>query len=313
MIIIGSIISTWLILRLTLPFFKKYFLAKQEKRSIHQLITPQGGGIIFALVSSYFSYQAGSFIPSICLLLAFLGLFDDKFKLPIFVRYLVQFFVLILLMYYQNIFDKIFFSNLNLNLILYFLIIISGTAFINLTNFMDGIDGLVSSSFILILIFISSFTYPELIIISSTLMGFLPWNINPAKIFMGDAGSTFLGIIYVSALFSCKSYTQMLYALFIAAPLLGDALFCIIRRAIYKQNIFKAHKLHLYQRLYLSGMSQQKITMLYCLAICLVGFSTFFSDLRITIVVILLELILAVWLDRKIALPFDIALRSELH
>ena len=128
-------------------------------------------------------------------------------------------------------------------------------------------------------------------------MGFLPWNINPAKIFMGDAGSTFLGIIYVSALFSCKSYTQMLFALFIAAPLLGDALFCIIRRAIYKQNIFKAHKLHLYQRLYLSGMSQQKITLLYCFAICLVGFSTFFSDLRITIVVILLELILAAWLD----------------
>ena len=313
MVIIGSIISTWLILSLTLPFFKKYFLAKQEKRSIHQLITPQGGGIIFALVSSYFSYQTGSFIPSICLLLAFLGLFDDKFKLPIFVRYLVQFFVLILLMYYQNIFDKIFFSNINLNLILYFLIIISGTAFINLTNFMDGIDGLVSSSFILILIFISSFTYPQLTIISSTLMGFLPWNINPAKIFMGDAGSTFLGIIYVSALFSCKSYTQMLFALFIAAPLLGDALFCIIRRAIYKQNIFKAHKLHLYQRLYLSGMSQQKITLLYCFAICLVGFSTFFSDLRITIVVILLELILAAWLDRKIALPFDIALRSELH
>ena len=313
MIIIGSIISTWLILSLTLPFFKKYFLAKQEKRSIHKLLTPQGGGIIFALVSSYFAYQAGRFIPSICLLVAFLGLFDDKYKLPILVRYLVQFFVLILLMYYQNIFDKIFFSSINLNLILYFLIIISGTAFINLTNFMDGIDGLVSSSFILILIFLSSFTYPELTIISSTLIGFLPWNINPAKIFMGDAGSTFLGIVYVSALFSCKSYTEMFFALFIAAPLLGDALFCIIRRAIYKQNIFKAHKLHLYQRLYLSGMSQQKITMLYCFAICLVGFSTYFSDLRITIVVILLELILAVWLDRKIALPFDIALRSESH
>ena len=313
MIIIGSIISTWLILSLTLPFFKKYFLAKQEKRSIHKLLTPQGGGIIFALVSSYFAYQAGSFIPSICLLVAFLGLFDDKFKLPILVRYLVQFFVLILLMYYQNIFDKIFFSSINLNLILYFLIIISGTAFINLTNFMDGIDGLVSSSFILILIFLSSFTYPELTIISSTLIGFLPWNINPAKIFMGDAGSTFLGIVYVSALFSCKNYTQMFFALFIAAPLLGDALFCIIRRVIYKQNIFKAHKLHLYQRLYLSGMSQQKITMLYCFAISLVGFSTYFSDLRLTIVVILLELILAVWLDRKIALPFDIALKSESH
>ena len=71
-------------------------LAKQEKRSIHKLLTPQGGGIIFALVSSYFAYQAGSFIPSICLLVAFLGLFDDKFKLPILVRYLVQFFVLIL-------------------------------------------------------------------------------------------------------------------------------------------------------------------------------------------------------------------------
>ena len=98
MIIIGSIISTWLILALTLPFFNKYFLAKQEKRSIHKFLTPQGGGIIFALVSSYFSYQSGSVIPSICLLLAFVGLFDDRFKLPILLRYLAQFFVLILLM-----------------------------------------------------------------------------------------------------------------------------------------------------------------------------------------------------------------------
>ena len=84
--IIGSFISTWLILGLMLPIFRKYFLAKQEKRSIHQGLVPQGGGIIFALVASYFSLKDGSILPSICLLLGFIGLFDDTYKLPIVIR-----------------------------------------------------------------------------------------------------------------------------------------------------------------------------------------------------------------------------------
>ena len=312
MIIFATLATTTVMMALTIPFFRKYFLARKESRSFHSGLIPQGGGIIFALVASFFSYKAGSIIPSICLLVAFVGLFDDKFKLPISVRYISQFFVLIILMYYQDIFSKLFFSNIYLNLFLYFLIVISGTAFINLTNFMDGIDGLVSISFTLILLFVFRFTYPQLTIVASALIAFIPWNYNPAKIFMGDAGSTFLGAIYVSALLACKNYSQMFSVLFIASPLLGDALFCILRRMYHKQNIFRPHKLHLYQRLCMSGMSHKKVTFLYALAIFLVGITTFFADLKVTILVILLELSLAFWLDMKIAFPFRIALKEEI-
>ena len=311
MFILGSIILTWLLVGLTRPLFKKYFLTEPDKRSINQSYLPQGTGILFALVGSYFAYIQGSIVPTICLLIAFIGLIDDRYKLPIVIRYIAQFLTLILLMYSQDIFSKLFFSNINLNIILYFLIIISGTAFINFTNFMDGIDGLVSSSFIIIFLFIFSFTYPQLLIVAASLVGFLPWNINPAKVFMGDAGSTFLGAIYVSSLFSCKNYNQMFFVLFIASPLLGDALICVLRRAYFKQNIFKAHKLHLYQRLCTGGMSHNKVTFLYCLAIFLLGISSLFGNIKITIFIVFLEFLIAIWLDKKIASPFDLSIKNN--
>ena len=311
MFILGSIILTWFFIGLTIPLFKKYFLTKPDKRSINQSNLPQGTGILFAIVASYFSYIQGSIIPSICLIMAFIGLIDDRYKLPIFVRSIAQFVTLILLMYSQNIFNKLFFSDINLNFILYFLIIISGIAFINFTNFMDGIDGLVSSSFIMIFLFIFSFTYPQLLIVAGSLIGFLPWNIYPAKVFMGDAGSTFLGALYVSSLFACKNYNQMFFVLFIASPLLGDALICVLRRAYFKQNIFKPHKLHLYQRLCTGGMSHSKVTFLYCLAIFIVGASSLLGDIKITTFVVFLEFLIAIWLDKKIAYPFDLSIKNN--
>ena len=313
MIIFGTIITTWIALGLTLPFFKKYFLAKREIRGINNEFIPQGGGIIFAIVASFFSFKEGSIIPTICLLVAFVGLFDDKYKLPIIVRYIFQFILLILLMYSQDIFLKLFFSNIYLNSFLYFLIIISGTAFINFTNFMDGIDGLVSFCFCLILLFVLSFTYPQIAIVSYALIGFIPWNFYPAKIFMGDAGSTFLGAIYVSALFACANYTQLFFVLFVASPLLGDALFCIFRRIYYKQNILKTHKLHLYQRLCKAGISHKNVTFVYGLAIFLVGMSTLFNDLKVTMIIIIFELVVAYWMDKNIAYPFEVALKEEIN
>ena len=84
--------------------------------------------------------------------------------------------------------------------LLFILIIITGTAIINFVNFMDGIDGLVSGSLIIIFLIGSILINNYFLIVVGPLLGFLLWNWDPSKLFMGDVGSTFLGALLVGLL-----------------------------------------------------------------------------------------------------------------
>ena len=131
------------------------------------------------------------------------------------------------------------------------IIIIGITAIINFINFMDGIDGLVAGNFLVIIFFIgiiSNFNITLLVLIGS-LLSFCIWNWSPAKIFMGDVGSTFLGAIYCGLILQMETWHQSINVLMFSSPLILDSVTCIFTRIRNKQNIFKAHKLHLYQRL----------------------------------------------------------------
>ena len=79
--------------------------------------------------------------------------------------------------------------------------------------------------------------------------GFLWWNASPAKIFMGDVGSTFIGSVLSGLMLQADSHRHFMTLLLISFPLLADAFFCIIRRTCNRENIFMAHRKHLFQRL----------------------------------------------------------------
>ena len=139
------------------------------------------------------------------------------------------------------------------------------TAIINFVNFMDGIDGIVASN-LLLTIYIISFYVPNsstLFIAVGSLIGFLILNWSPAKLFMGDVGSTFLGALLAGLILQAESWSQSLGFLLLTSPILLDAFICVVRRLISRQNIFRPHKLHLYQRLHQAGWSHAKITKLY--------------------------------------------------
>ena len=92
------------------------------------------------------------------------------------------------------------------------------------------------------------------------LLGFLPWNWDKAKIFMGDVGSTLLGYTCIILLFYFHK-TQMvsLYEGLILTSLFWfDATYTLIRRFLNKENIGQAHRKHAYQRLVQAGFSHQK-------------------------------------------------------
>ena len=146
----------------------------------------------------------------------------------------------------------------------------------NAINLIDGLDGLaagVSSISSLSLFFISIIRGDiGMAILTAALagstLGFLPYNFNPAKIFMGDTGATFLGFALgvISIQGTLKSYT----AIAIAVPLLVlglplfDTIFAIIRRLIKRKPIMEADRGHLHHRLIDMGLShKQSVVVMY--------------------------------------------------
>ena len=133
---------------------------------------------------------------------------------------------------------------------------------------------------------------------------FLFFNWSPARLFMGDAGSTYLGAIMVSTLYKSPDILSGLSLILIASPLLGDTCLCVIRRIQAKQKVFKPHRLHLFQRLVLSGMSHKKVSLIYVVATFLISISFILGGIKFEIISALFVLIIGLFLDRKFAIPF---------
>lgn len=149
----------------------------------------------------------------------------------------------------------------------------------NAVNFIDGLDGLaagVSAIMTVSLVFISARLGDySVAVIGTALMGacfgFLPYNFNPAKIFMGDTGSTFLGFMLATLSIQgvFKSYAVISFAvpLLIMGLPLFDAIFAMVRRILKGQSPMKADRGHLHHRLIDMGFSQkQTVFILYAIS-----------------------------------------------
>ena len=75
---------------------------------------------------------------------------------------------------------------------------------------------------------------------------------------MGDVGSTYLGAVFAGLLLQASNWTDALCYLLLATPLLGDACLCVPRRLLAGQRVFKAHSLHLFQRLHQAGWTHAR-------------------------------------------------------
>jgi len=147
----------------------------------------------------------------------------------------------------------------------------------NAINLIDGLDGLaagISSISYLSLFFVSLITGDTAsamltVVLAGATLGFLPYNFNPAKIFMGDTGATFLGFTLISVQGMLKSYA----ALSIAVPLLVlglplfDTISTIFRRALNRKPIMQPDRGHLHHKLIDMGYSQkQTVLVMYSLS-----------------------------------------------
>ena len=251
---------------------QKKLLDIPNPRSSHTQPTPRGGGIAI-LIAWYFGlfwlYYLKLIEPHLFFalvsgfILAFVSFMDDIFTLKPWIRILFQlltvlsglYFISGLKILYLN--DFTFVVPLALNII----ITLGAIWYINLYNFLDGIDGYASVEAISIAIGMYIIIgNPVLLLLIFSVLGFLIWNWPRAKIFMGDIGSTQLGYIFVilGIYFNNKMELNIIGLLILTSLFWFDATLTLYRRWKNNEKLSHAHKKHGYQRIVQFGFSHQK-------------------------------------------------------
>ena len=309
----ASFVISLLAVALIKQRFGQQLLDIPNDRSSHTQPTPRGGGlgfiVAFAITSAIASVWTINFIPIlpshlsnpnqlvvwvILMPLTVVGIIDDQRGVPASLRYLVQVAVAGLSVAYFGSFPQPWLTSFGMagTIIAIAFTTIGITALINFYNFMDGLDGIVASVTTVQLAFLAFYlNQPTFLFLAAALLGFLWWNWSPAKIFMGDAGSTVLGANVAIALLNSNNPTQAWSALAITFPFVGDALFTIVQRLMRRENIFKSHRSHLYQRLHQAGWSHAQVAIAYVMAtftiiVAITSFGTIGIWLSLIVVVI---------------------------
>ena len=299
------LLLTFFSTKFALPFLKKFFNAKPTERGMHYFTKPTGGGIVFAFIYYIFALKERAFFCLFSLPLLIIGLLDDKFHISSRIRFLMQLIIVSLILVFAIYNETSFISNKSLidNFANLF-IISAGVAIINFVNFMDGIDGLITGSFIVIFLVINNGSI-DLISLAGALSGFIFYNWQPSKIFMGDAGSLFIGSTLIRILLNSETTIDFVKVLFLITPLIADPLITLIRRIIKRKIFWTAHKLHLYQRLVMAGLSHSKVSLIYIFAILLLSIFYLFSNLIGLILMSFLIIFFGILLENKYAAKFN--------
>ena len=204
-------------------------------------------------------------------LLVITGILDDIFNLSPKIRFLIQILSVSIALFFLKGLNK-----LDLGFIIIqapvFLTIIAAIGivwFINLYNFIDGIDGYASMEAIFVGGALYYFTKNEIaLLLAIATLGFLPWNWQRAKIFMGDVGSTLLGFILIvlGIYFQNKGEFSLINWLILTSLFWFDATSTLYRRWRNKEKLSVAHRKHAYQRIVQAGSSHQR-TVIYAIFI----------------------------------------------
>jgi len=288
-----SYISVICIRRLAL---RRQIIDQPKERSSHSIPMPRGGGlaivVLVLLTSLWFAYQTelSRSLTYIVLgaVLAWVGWRDDIYSLSPSFRFLVQGLIAIisiLLMGYFRVVRIPMIGDVILDVIGIVITFLWIIGMINAYNFMDGIDGLaggVALSAGLCWMVLSSnvrnpFVFWVALSIAASSLGYLGHNWPPAKIFMGDVASTFLG--YSFAVLPLVAADQSGDALTIGTLLMWTVIIdpgaTFIGRLLRRENIFSRHRFHLFQRLVMSGYKQGAVSFLYILLTLLAGYLTY--------------------------------------
>lgn len=303
-ILIASILLTLILGLFIIPLLKRFILDYPNIRSSHKSATPTSGGIIFIIPICVLSALSNDYSPLYCLPLALVGLIDDRFNLNSIFRYSTQ--ILTVSLIFLNSNQSISFFSINSDFLNILIFLFIGTAIINFINFMDGLDGIVAGTMLVtfFMLYVKNIDITS-IIAAGSLLSFLIFNWSPAKVFMGDVGSTFIAALFMSKLLNSNDLSNIYISTIPLCPFWFDCIICLLRRLRAGQNIFKAHKLHLYQRLNQGGWTHSQVSLVYIFSTFCLYLISMFNNLLISFISALILLYFGFIIDKKFAKPFN--------
>ncbi|MGL5362015.1 MAG: MraY family glycosyltransferase [Bosea sp. (in: a-proteobacteria)] len=269
------------------PLLVRYALARPGARSSHKVPTPQGGGIavlggvMAAAVIAMLVFGANPFLMVALVAtaaLAVLGAWDDIRPLPALRRLLIQAMAVGFLVGMTPFPPHILAGIVPLPVEIA-LVVLAGVWFVNLTNFMDGLDwitvaGLVPLGATLGVLGLVGAIYPHIAILgmamAGALIGFAPFNKPVARLFLGDVGSLPLGLLTFFLLWQVAGNGGLAAATLLALYHVSDATITLAMRLWRRERVWEAHRSHFYQRATDNGFSvMQVVTHVFVLNIAL--------------------------------------------
>ncbi|MET4390463.1 UDP-N-acetylmuramyl pentapeptide phosphotransferase/UDP-N-acetylglucosamine-1-phosphate transferase [Bradyrhizobium sp. F1.4.3] len=254
-----SALITWI----SRPLLQRYALARPNARSSHRIPTPQGAGIAVIsatlVVASAWGIFADVAIPpalvTATVLIALVGFADDVLSLPVLVRLVLQ---------AAAVGAVVFTSPETARIVPALplalergLILLAGIWFVNLVNFMDGLDLMTVAEVVpvtaalLLLGLLGELSWPAVLIATAlcgAMLGFVPFNKPVAKVFLGDVGSLPIGLLLGWCLLDLAWHQQPAAALLLPAYYLVDSTVTLFRRISRREQFWSAHRSHFYQR-----------------------------------------------------------------
>ena len=274
-----SAFTTWLV---RLYALRKAILDIPNERSSHTTPTPRGGGIAVVLtfcLSILWLRITNTIEPNLTwaligggIVIAAIGYCDDVYTIKARWRFALHFAVAIWALYWLGGFSVLDLGTwkISLHWAGSVLAIISIIWCINFYNFMDGIDGLAGSEGIFIslasgiALWLVGAPNSALVLwlLTASIAGFTLWNWPPAKIFLGDVGSGFLGYIFAALALDTinKGFLPIAFWWIIIAVFLCDATFTLVYRVYQGKKWYSAHREHAYQHLTSCGANHKQVT-----------------------------------------------------
>lgn len=308
------------------PLLVRYALARPNARSSHKIPTPQGGGIAvlagafvalgLALLLGLVPAPARAdllLVTAAAVLLAIVGAWDDMAPLPASLRLALQAvcvgIVLFLAVPELRLFPELMPAALERALAL-----LAGVWFVNLVNFMDGIDwitvaGIVPLTAALALAGAAGALDPATGLLAAALcgglIGFSPFNRPVARLFLGDVGSLPIGLITAYLLYRLAETGSLAAALILPLYHLADATITLLRRLARGEKVWQAHRSHFYQQATTNGFSVisvvGQIALLNLALAVLAAISLRFPGLPVQIACLTLAAVLTALLLRRFA------------
>ncbi|WP_249135061.1 glycosyltransferase family 4 protein [Bradyrhizobium sp. AUGA SZCCT0222] len=272
------------------PLLQRYALARPNARSSHVTPTPQGGGcavIAATAIGAALTVLSGSNASGTAILivlaaafcLAAVGMVDDLRPIPVIPRLTLQLAVVVVL--FTALPPQIRFFEIIPVAIERAFIVLGMLWFINLVNFMDGLDWMTVAEMAPITVALGAIALlgeapadilPIALALAGALLGFAPFNRPVAKLFLGDVGSLPIGLLTGWCLLELASRQHLAAAILLPLYYLSDATITLFWRLAKGERFWDAHRSHFYQRATDNGFSvTQVVGRVFLLNLALAG------------------------------------------